>query len=197
MTNSNDGLDDEFAAKVAAAGDMERPRDSGVFDELMQQIDSGDLQIDGKDGFLSQMKKAVMERGLHTELSEHLGYEKGDRAARLLPNARNGSFPKTLASQVGDVELAVPRDRNGSFNPQLVPKGSRRTGGLDDMIVSLYASGMTIRDIQHHLESAIGTEPSRETISKITDEGPRRSPHLAAAAVGSDLSDPVSGRARR
>lgn len=118
---------------------MEQLHESGACDELMQQIDSGELQIDGKNGFLNQMIKAVLERGLKAVLSGHLGYEKGDSAARLLPNSRNGSHPKTLASQVGDVELAVPRGRNGTFTPQLVPKGSRRTRGLDEMVVSLYA----------------------------------------------------------
>ncbi len=170
MTDANEEFSAELAAKVAAAGGMEQLRESGAFEELMEQIDSGELQIDGKNGFLNQMIKAVLERGLKAELSGHLGYEKGDSAARVLPNSRNGSYPKTLASQVGDVELAVPRDRNGTFTPQLVPKGSRRTGGLDEMIVSLYAGGMTIRDIQRHLESTIGTELSHETISKITDD---------------------------
>ena len=170
MIDSNEELSAELAAKVAAAGGIEQLRESGAFDELMEQIDSGQLQIDGKNGFLNQMIKAVLERGLQAELSGHLGYEKGDPAARLLPNARNGSYPKTLASQAGDVGLDIPRDRNGSFTPQLVPKGSRRTGGLDEMVISLYAGGMTIRDIQYHLESTIGTELSHETISKITDD---------------------------
>ncbi|WP_333483470.1 IS256 family transposase, partial [Arthrobacter sp. CAN_A1] len=149
---------------------MEALKASGAMDELMEQIDSGQLQIDGKDGFLNQMIKAVLERGLQTELSAELGYEKGDPEGRFAPNSRNGSYPKTVSTTAGDVDLAVPRDRNGSFVPQLVPKGSRRTGGLDEMIISLYASGMTVRDIAHHLESTIGTELSRETISKITDE---------------------------
>lgn len=161
---------DALARRVAAAGDMESFKASGAFDELMEHIDSGQLQIDGKDGFLNRMIKAVLERGLQAELSAELGYEKGDPQARMAPNSRNGSYAKTVATTAGDVELAIPRDRQGVFVPQLVPKGSRRTGGLDEMIISLYAGGMTIRDIAHHLESTIGTELSRETISKITDE---------------------------
>jgi putative transposase len=102
-------------------------------------------------------------------LTGHLGYEKGDPAGRGSPNSRNGSSLKTLATEVGDVPLAVPRDRAGSFEPRLVPKGSRRAGGLDDMIISLYAGGMTVRDIQHYLDRTLGTELSRDTISKITD----------------------------
>ena len=104
------------------------------------------------------------------ELTDHLGYEKGSPEAAAFANSRNGTTPKTLASQVGDVELSVPRDRQGSFIPRLVPKGSRRLGGLDEMIVSLYAGGMTLRDIAHHLATTIGTELSHETISKIVDE---------------------------
>jgi transposase-like protein len=88
----------------------------------------------------------------------------------LFANSRNGSTAKTLATSVGDIELSTPRDREGSFTPRLVPKGSRRLGGLDDMIISLYAGGMTIRDIEHHLRSTLGTELSHETISKITGE---------------------------
>jgi putative transposase len=111
----------------------------------------------------------VLERGLQAELTEHLGYEKGDPAGRGSPNSRNGSTPKTLSTEVGEIPLAVPRDRAGSFEPRLVPKGARRAGGLDEMIVSLYAGGMTVRDIQHHLARTLGTELSHEAISKITD----------------------------
>lgn len=143
---------------------------SGALDELYAMIDSGQVRLDGKDGLIQQLIKAGLERGLQAELTEHLGYEKGDPEASLHENSRNGSSAKTVATSVGDVELAIPRDRDGSFTPALVPKGSRRVGGLDDMIVSLYAGGMTVRDIEHHLVSTIGTEVSRETISKITDE---------------------------
>ena len=143
---------------------------SGALDGLYAMIDAGEVRLEGKDGLIQQLIKAGLERGLQAELTEHLGYEKGDPEAGLHPNSRNGSSAKTVATSVGDVELAIPRDRDGSFTPVLVPKGSRRVGGLDDMIVSLYAGGMTVRDIEHHLVSTIGTEISRETISKITDE---------------------------
>ena len=113
--------------------------------------------------------KAALERGLQAELTSHLGYEKGSSEAPKHANSRNGTTPKTVESEVGPIELDVPRDRGGSFTPRLVPKGQRRLGGLDDMIISLYAGGMTIRDIQHHLASTIGTDLSHETISNITD----------------------------
>ena len=107
------------------------------------------------------MIKAVLERGLAAELSGHLGYDKGDPAGRGSPNSRNGTTPKTVSTEVGDVCLDGPRERAGSFEPRLVPKGARRVGGLDEMIISLYAGGMTIRDIQHHL--AVRSAPSCPT----------------------------------
>jgi transposase-like protein len=149
---------------------VERLKASGALDELFAQIDAGELELGGSDGLIQQMIKAGLERGLGAELTEHLGYERGDGDASQFPNSRNGSFPKTVASQVGDIELSIPRDRDGTFIPRLVPKGSRRLGGVDEMIVSLYAGGMTVRDIEYHLSATIGTEISRETISKIVDE---------------------------
>jgi putative transposase len=148
----------------------ERLKASGALDEIFAQIDSGQVPLTGDDGLLKGMLKAALERGLEAELTDHVGYERGDPAAGAFPNSRNGTTAKTVSSEVGDVELAVPRDRNGTFTPQLVPKGARRLGGLDEMIISLYAGGMTVRDIAHHLGSTIGTELSHETIAKITDE---------------------------
>src|SRR3954471_11621231 len=143
--------------------------DAGLLDELMEQAAAGELTLTGEGGFLPELVRSVLERGLATELTEHLGYERGDPAGRGSPNSRNGSTPKTLATEVGPVPLDTPRDRRGSFEPRLVPKGARRAGGLDEMIVSLYAGGMTVRDIQHHLARTLGTELSHDTISTITD----------------------------
>src|SRR3954471_5574882 len=151
----------EVAAQMAA---------SGALDEIFSKIDAGELDLTGVEGFIPGLIKAALERGLQAELTGHLGYEKGAAEASLFANSRNGSTSKTVSTSVGDIELDTPRDRQGSFTPRLVPKGSRRLGGLDDMIISLYAGGMTIRDIEHHLRSTLGTELSRETISKITDE---------------------------
>jgi putative transposase len=143
--------------------------EAGLFDRLMERVDGEGLQLTGEGGFLPEMIKAVLERGLQAELADHLGYDKGDPAGRGSPNSRNGSTPKTQLTEVGQVPLAVPRDRQSTFEPRLVPKGQRRAGGLDDMIISLYAGGMTVRDIQHHLARTLGTELSHETISNITD----------------------------
>jgi len=151
----------EVAAQMAA---------SGALDEIFSKIDAGELDLTGAEGFIPGLVKAALERGLQAELTGHLGYEKGAAEASLFANSRNGSTAKTVSTSVGDIELNTPRDREGSFSPRLVPKGSRRLGGLDDMIISLYAGGMTIRDIEHHLRSTLGTELSHETISKITGE---------------------------
>jgi len=165
-----DLVSDEPDGVVRGADVVEELKASGALDALFARIDSGEIEMTGDGGLIPGLIKAALERGLQAELSDHLGYVKGDPEATLFANSRNGTTPKTLASQVGEVPLAVPRDRAGSFTPRLVPKGSRRLGGLDEMIISLYAGGMTIRDIEHHLRSTIGTELSHETISKIVGE---------------------------
>ena len=113
-------------------------KESGALDEIFARIDAGE-PLTGHAGLLKGMLKASLERGLDVELGDHVGYDRGDPAAAEFANSRNGTFPKTVASEIGDVELAVPRDRNGTFTPMLVPKGVRRLDGLDAMIVSLFA----------------------------------------------------------
>lgn len=140
-----------------------------LVDQLMSRVDAEGLQLTGVGGLIPELIKAVLERGLQAELADHLGYEKGDPVGRNGLNSRNGATPKTVATEVGSVPLEIPRDRDGSFTPRLVPKGQRSLGGLPDMIISLYAGGMTIRDIGHHLESTLGVELSHETIANITD----------------------------
>jgi putative transposase len=106
---------------------------------------------------------------LQTELTEHLGYDKHDAAGKGSGNSRNGTTPKTVLTEVGPVALDVPRDRAGTFAPTLVPKGERRLGGLGDIIISLYAGGMTVRDICHHLHRVYGSDLSPDTVSAVTD----------------------------
>jgi len=166
MTAAEDSMSGGPRAARAA---VEELIDAGLLDRVMDRAEAGELALTGEGGFLPEMVKAVLERGLAAELTGHLGYEKGDPAGRGSPDSRNGTSPKTLATEIGPVPLAVPRDRDGSFEPRLVPKGARRAGGLDEMIISLYAGGMTVRDIQHHLARTIGTELSHDTISRITD----------------------------
>lgn len=135
----------------------------------MAATDERGVALTGEGGFLPEMIKAVLERGMQAELTDYLGYEKGDPGGNGSGNSRNGTTPKTIATEVGDIRLDQPRDRNSTFASSVVPKGARRLGGLEDMIISLYAGGMTVRDIQHHLASTLGTELSPDTISKVTD----------------------------
>ena len=112
---------------------------SGTLDSVFEQIDAGKLQLSGSGGLIPELIKGVLERGLQAELTSHLGYEKGDPAAGLFENQCYGSSEKTVTTEACSVPLSVPRDRQGTFTPRLVPKGQRRLGGLDEMIVSLYA----------------------------------------------------------
>lgn len=123
-----------------------------------------------KGSMLGDLVKAVLERALEEELPVHLGYTKHDPAGNNSGNSHNGSIRKTVQTGIGPVHLSVPRDRAGVFEPVLVAKRSGRiSGGLDDMIISLYAHGMTVRDILHHLNQVYGTELSPEQVSAITD----------------------------
>jgi len=140
-----------------------------LIDQLMSRVEEGGVALTGTGGFLPELVKAVLERGMDAELTSHLGYERGDRGGHGSGNSRNGTTPKTIGTEVGDIGLDQPRDRNSTFGSALVPKGARRLGGLEDMIISLYAGGMTVRDIQHHLAATLGTELSHETISNITE----------------------------
>lgn len=142
---------------------------SGALDEVFAKIDAGQ-PLTGDQGLLGGMLKAALERGLDAELTEHVGYERGADEASAFDNSRNGTSPKTISTEIGDIDLDIPRDRAGTFTPMLVRKGQRRLDGLDGMIISLYAGGMTVRDIAHHLACTLGTELSHETISKITDQ---------------------------
>lgn len=164
-------VDDEVPGPARSTGRQLREllADDVWLDELIDRAEAGGVRLTGEGGFLPEMIKAVLERGLAAELTGHLGYEAGDPAGRGSPNSRNGHTPKTLSTEVGPVPLSVPRDRKSTFEPRLVPKGQRRLGGLDEQIISLYAGGMTVRDIQAHLARTLGTELSHDTISKITD----------------------------
>lgn len=126
-------------------------------------------QIFGENGLLKQLTKAILERALQGELTAHLGYEKHEAAGRQSGNSRNGSSSKTLKGDFGELELETPRDRNGSFEPQIVAKGQTRFTGFDDKILSLYARGMTTREIQGHLAEIYKVEVSPGLISQVTD----------------------------
>ncbi len=145
---------------------------TSIAPELLDQLlthNSKPEDLTGEDGLFKQLKKALIERALGAELSTHLGYEKGDPAGRGTGNNRNGTSSKTLLTGDGEVEIAVPRDRAGSFEPQLIPKGRTCFDGFDEKILSLYARGMTVREIQGHLAELYGVEVSPDLISRVTD----------------------------
>ena len=123
----------------------------------------------GEHGLLKQLTKAVVERALQAELAAHLGHDKNEPVANAVGNTRNGTSRKTLKGEFGELPIEIPRDRQGSFEPQLVPKHQTRWTGFDDKILSLYARGMTVREIQSHLEEIYGTEVSPTLISSVTD----------------------------
>jgi transposase-like protein len=123
----------------------------------------------GPDGLLQRITKLVLEGALEGELTDHLGYEHGDPAGRNGGNSRNGTRAKAVLTEIGPVELEVPRDRDASFQPKIVRKRQRRLGGVEDLVVSLVAKGLTTGEVQAHLAQIYGTEVSRQTISTITD----------------------------
>ena len=139
-----------------------------LLDELLSGISSPE-DLTGEAGLFKQLKKALMERALGAELTHHLGYAKGEAAGRGSGNSRNGHSSKTVLTEDGQIDLAIPRDRAGTFEPQLIPKGVTRLDGFDDKIISLYARGLTVREIQGHLKELYGTEVSPDLISKVTD----------------------------
>ena len=137
-----------------------------LLDELISES-GGDLL--GPTGLVKQLTKALLERMLEGELSHHLGYEKHDPAGYGSGNSRNGKSQKTMKGDVGEITIEVPRDREGTFEPKIVEKGQTRFDGFDDKIVSMYARGMTVRDIQGHLEELYGVEVSPGLISDVTE----------------------------
>ena len=128
------------------------------------------VELTGDGGLLTGLVRQVLQTGLEVEMTEHLGYERHAPEGRGTPNSRNGSTPKTVKTEIGEVDLRVPRDRAGSFEPVTVPKHRRRLEGLSGNVISLYAKGLTTGEIQDHLAEIYDTSVSRETISKITDE---------------------------
>jgi transposase-like protein len=159
---------------VPATGTGRRDRDDefGVrefAEELVARARTEGVALTGEDGLLTAMVRSVLQTGLEVELEEHLGYERYAAEGRGTGNSRNGSYPKTVSTEIGDVDIRVPRDRAGTFTPVTVPVGTRKLDGFAANVISLYAKGMTTGEIQAHLDEIYDTTISRETISKITD----------------------------
>jgi len=139
-----------------------------LLDELMKNYKKPEDLI-GESGLLKQLTKALIERAMKTEMTAHLGYEKHDPDGKKSGNSRNGKSKKTIKGEFGNMEIAVPRDRNSTFEPVIIPKGETRFTGFDDKIISMYARGMTTRDIQAHLQEMYGVEVSPTLVSQVTD----------------------------
>jgi transposase-like protein len=144
--------------------------DEQLIDRLVGRAREGGLQLTGEGGLLAQLTKRLVESALEGELTDHLGYGKHDAEGRDGRNSRNGRRSKTVLTEVGPVEIDVPRDRDGSFEPKIVPKRQRRLSGVDELVLSLSAKGLTTGEVQAHLAEVYGAEVSRQTISTITEK---------------------------
>jgi putative transposase len=143
--------------------------DDELVDRLMAQVDAEGLELLGPEGVLTELTSRILSRGLEVELTDDLGYEKGDPAGWGSGNNRNGSYTKTVQTDAGSVPVEMPRDRNATFDPLLIPKHQRRLSGFNELVISLVARGMTTRDTRDHLEEIYGVNVSPELISKVTD----------------------------
>ena len=148
------------------------PAEEQLLRELAGRAQAGGVKLTGEGGLLGRLTKMVLEGALEGEMDAHLGYARHDPAGRDGGNSRNGHRPKTVLTGAGPVQIDVPRDRDSSFEPKIVAKRQRRLGGIDDMVISLVAKGLTTGEVQAHLAEIYGTEVSRETISTITGRVP-------------------------
>jgi hypothetical protein len=154
------------------------PAGAGVLDAVDEQLIArlagrareGGLQLTGEGGLLAQLTKRLVESALDGEITDHLGYDKHDAAGRDGRNSRNGHRSKTVLTEVGPVQIDMPRDRDGSFEPKIVANRKRRLSGVDELVISLSAKGLTTGVVQAHLTEVYGAEVSRQTISTITDK---------------------------
>ncbi|URN13757.1 IS256 family transposase [Streptomyces radiopugnans] len=167
MTSENVAEQDavESAAAVSA-----KAVDDQLIDELVSRAQAEGLQLTGEGGLLQRLTKRLLESALEGEITDHLGYDKHDPAGKNGGNSRNGTRSKTVLTDVGPVEIVVPRDRNGSFEPKIVKKRQKRLTGVDEMVISLAAKGLTTGEVQVHLAEVYGADVSRQTISTITDK---------------------------
>jgi transposase-like protein len=139
-------------------------------EQLLAQAKEQGVELLGPGGLLNQLTKNVLETALEAEMTEHVGYEKHDPAGRGTSNSRNGTRSKTVLTEIGPVEIEVPRDTNSSFDPQIVRKRQRRLTGIDEIVLSLTAKGLTTGEVAAHFADIYGASVSKDTVSKITDK---------------------------
>jgi transposase-like protein len=153
---------------TTTAVDPDRDELDALADRLVAQARTDGVALTGPNGLLGGLTKRVLETALAAELTDHLGYEPGD--PRPSSNARNGTTPKTVRTDIGQVRIDVPRDRQGTFEPAVLPKHVRRLGGFNEAVISLYAKGLTTGDIANHLADVYGDSASKDLVSRVTDE---------------------------
>ena len=162
----------DSAANESVAKKRERTN-KGIFPrEVLDQLLKGYTRpedLTGPEGLLKQLTAALVERAMNAELTHHLGYDAGEKPTEEQSNRRNGTTTKTLRSEQGALSVEVPRDRDGTFEPQIVPKHQRHFNGFDDKILSMYARGMSVRDIRAHLEEIYGVSVDADLITRVTD----------------------------
>jgi putative transposase len=168
-----DEIDEETIPAIEAGPAADRPAGAPeLSDELIDELLAGARtpeEVTGPDGLLKQLTKRLVERAMDAELTEHLGYERGQVPPGGAGNTRNGTTPKTVHTEHGSVRIEQPRDRGGSFEPRIVPKHERRFAGFDDKIIALYARGLTVREIQAHLREIYRVEVGHDLVSRVTD----------------------------
>ena len=166
-------MEETSVTDVTTGQNQEQPELSAADEQLLRELTerarTGGLKLTGEGGLLGKLTKMVVEGALEGELDDHLGYAKHDPAGRNGGNSRNGYRDKTVLTEAGPVELSVPRDRDASFEPRIVAKKQRRLTGIDDLVISLSAKGLTHGEITAHLAEIYGAEVSKQTITAITD----------------------------
>ncbi|WP_413798953.1 transposase [Streptomyces iranensis] len=158
----------EAVEEVQPAGLLPDALDDQLISQLVDRAQAGGIKLTGEGGLLQQLTKRILESALEGEITDHLGHGKHEKTTS--GNTRNGTRAKTVTTEVGPVEIEVPRDREGSFEPQIVKKRQRRLTGVDEMVLSLSARGLTHGQISVHLADVYGAEVSKTTISTITDK---------------------------
>ncbi len=170
MTDTAVELETVEPVESAELGQPVAVSDEQLVAMLVERARSEGLQLTGQGGLLQQLTKRVLESALEGEITDHVGYDKHDVAGRNSGNSRNGTRAKTVLTDVGPVEVKVPRDTAGTFEPQIVRKRQRRLTGVDEMVLSLSAKGLTHGEISAHLAEVYGAEVSKQTITTITDK---------------------------
>jgi putative transposase len=163
------GVDSEVVGRERVRAAAREALSPELMDELMEKVRSDGVELLGDGGLVSELTKRILERAIAEELTDHVGYEIGDRAGHGSGNSRNGTTPKRVLTEIGAVDLDVPRDRDGSFEPKIVPKGVTRLARFNENIIALYAGGMSTRDIRKTLKRMYSVEVSPDLISRVTD----------------------------